>query len=139
MVDQMDDPSGARSQNNQDLKKESAYEKLPRGLSEEDLKNPGVQKLILSDLDSFEEENKILKKFQDKFHQLDKVNAVLEEKLKKTQRSEIFYSFCIAFGGVLIGFSKSIWDKDKSLAILSLVFGGVLFIGGLVFKNFFKI
>ncbi len=119
-------------------KRNGAYQKLRRDLSEEELKSPGTQKLLLSDLDRLEDEVNNLKSFQDKYHAKDKEKAVLEEKLIISLSKEILYSVAISLGATLIGLSNSIWSSANNNGQIILACGIVLIIGGLTSKFFWK-
>lgn len=115
-------------------KRTGAYQKLRRDLSEEELKSPGTQKMLLSDLDRLEEEVNDLKKFQENFHIRDKEKAILEEKLNSSLSKEILYSVAISLGATLIGLSASIWSTTNNYGEIILACGIVLVIGGLTSK-----
>ncbi|GLB47993.1 hypothetical protein [Neptunitalea lumnitzerae] len=119
-------------------RRKGAYQKLRRDLSEEELNSSGTQKMLLSDLDRLEEEVVNLRKFKDKFHEKDKNEAVLEEKLSSSLSKEILYSVAISLGATLIGLSNSIWAAENINGEIILACGIVLVIGGLISKFFWK-
>ena len=108
------------------------YSRLRRELSEEDLTNPAVQKLIISDIDKLEVRISDLEEFQVKFYETDKEKAVLEEKLKGHNSHEILYSFCLSAGSGLLGISSLFELGEKGW--IFLVIGGILIIGGILSK-----
>ncbi|MEQ8811006.1 MAG: hypothetical protein RIE59_18180 [Imperialibacter sp.] len=108
------------------------YSHLRRELSEEDLTNPAVQKLIISDIDKLEAKILDLEEFQNRFHEEDKNKAILEEKLKKHNSHDILYSFCLSAGSGLLGISSLFEVKDEGW--IFLVIGGLLIIGGILSK-----
>lgn len=57
---------------------------LNRQLTEDDLKSPGVRKLLLGQLDEYETCKNKLSETMEIFHIKDKETAVLSEKLKST-------------------------------------------------------
>lgn len=65
-------------------KSRSALSRLKRELSDEELKEPGVQKMLLDSLFRAEEDNARLMSLRDKYHEADKQNCVLNEKMKRT-------------------------------------------------------
>ncbi|WKZ76120.1 MAG: hypothetical protein QY303_04325 [Vicingaceae bacterium] len=108
------------------------YSRLRRELSEDDLANPAVQKLIISDIDKLEARISDLEDFQEKFYATDKDKAVLEEKLKGHNSHEILYSFCLSAGSGLLGISSLF--KIEEQGWIFLVIGGILIIGGILSK-----
>lgn len=108
------------------------YSRLRRELSEEDLTNPAVQKLIISDIDKLESRITDLEDFQEKFHKADKDKAVLEEKMKAHNSHDILYSFCLSAGSGLLGAASLFKIKEEGW--IFLVLGGILIIGGILSK-----
>ena len=108
------------------------YSKLRRELSNEDLSNPAVQKLLINEIDKLEFRVSELEIIEKQFHETDKSNAVLEEKIKTTNSLEILYSFCLSIGSGLLGLS-SLFEINKNGWIFILV-GGILIIGGILSK-----
>lgn len=119
-------------------KSADAYGNLVRGLTSEELAQTGTQKLILNDLSKAEAKIKELEPFREKYNSVLNEKCILEEKLSKTKRSEILYSFCITSGGLIIGLAKIFLEKDNTLAIIMLIIGAVLIIGGVLFKITYK-
>lgn len=111
-----------------------AYSNLAKGLTTEELAQSGTQKLILNDLEKSYARIKYLTPFQSKYFEELSKKLVLEEKLAKTKRSEILYSFCITGGGLIIGYSNTVVKLEKTAGIIGYVFGGLLIIGGILFK-----
>lgn len=108
------------------------YSKLRRELSDEDLTNPAVQKLLLSEIDKLEIRVSELEVIENKFHQVDKEKAVLEEQVKTHNAMDVLYSFCLAIGSGLLGLASLSEIKDKGW--IFLLSGGVLIIGGILSK-----
>jgi hypothetical protein len=108
------------------------YSKLRRELTDEDLSNPAVQKLLISEIDKLEIRVSDLGIIESKYYQSDKDKAVLEEKLKTINSLEVLYSFCLAIGSGLIGLA-SLFEIEKKGWIF-LVSGGILIIGGILSK-----
>ena len=117
-------------------KKPDAYGNLVRGLNAEELAQTGTQKLILNDLSKAESRISELEPYLEKYNSVYTEKCILDEKLSKTKKAEILYSFCISVGGIIIGLSKNFIAKDQTLGIFMIVIGGLLFIGGLIFKNY---
>ena len=119
-------------------KKKGAYQKLKRDLSEEELKSPGTQKLLLSDLDRLEDEVDDLKKFREDYYESDKKRAILNEKLTASISKEVLYTVAISLGATFIGLSNSIWSTENNNGHIILTGGIILIIGGLISKFFWK-
>lgn len=115
-----------------------AYGNLARGLTSEELAQSGTQKLILNDLSKAEAKVKELEPFREKYYQLLSDKMVLEEKLAKTKRSDILYSFCITSGGVIIGLGKIYYETSPGLCALMITIGAFLILGGILFKIAYK-
>ena len=108
------------------------YSKIRRELSDEDLGNTAVQKLILSEIDRLEIEITKLEIYQDKFHEADKQSAILNEKLKSNNSHEILYSFCLAVGSAIMGLSTLFPIREEGW--IFLVVGSLLLIGSILSK-----
>ncbi|MCV9930209.1 hypothetical protein OIU83_21300 [Flavobacterium sp. LS1R49] len=119
-------------------KSADAYGNLVRGLTSEELAQTGTQKLILNDLSKAEAKIKELEPFREKYQNVLNEKCILDEKLSKTKRAEILYSFCITSGGIIVGLAKIFLEKDNTLAIIMLIIGVVLIIGGVLFKITYK-
>jgi hypothetical protein len=119
-------------------KSTDAYGNLVRGLTSEELSQTGTQKLILNDLLKAETKIKELDPFRDKYYSVLVEKSVLEEKLAKTKRAEILYSFCITSGGIIIGLAKIFFEHDTGLSVVMIVIGALLILGGILFKTSYK-
>ncbi|SMD41942.1 hypothetical protein SAMN00777080_0478 [Aquiflexum balticum DSM 16537] len=108
------------------------YSKLRRELADEDLSNPAVQKLLISEIDKLEFRISELELIESNFHKTDKEKAVLEVKLKTHNSLEVLYSFCLAIGSGLIGLAP-LFEIEKKGWIF-LVAGGILIVGGILSK-----
>lgn len=143
-IEEIDKDDGALElTNNSNVIPLSAYTNLKRGISEEDLNTPAVQKILLSELDKLEsriDEKDILLnqksidflELKESYHLIDKEKAVLDEKFKTSTSQEVLYSFCIAAGSAIIGFSKVVWDQGYGA--LFIVVGLFLITGGIISK-----
>ena len=123
----------------------SPYSNIKREITEEDLKSPAVQRILLGEVDKLENRNLELENvlnnsiskysnLQDNFHEIDKQKSILEEKLKTHKSQEILYSFCLTSGSILIGLAKLVWEKDADLGALFIGIGVLLIIGGIISK-----
>lgn len=107
-------------------KGKQAFQYITRELSDDDLKNPAVGKLLLNEIDRLEIENDELGDYKEQFHEADKKVAVLQEKSKTHLVAEITSVGCIAIGGILIGHGMS----EPSNWIIGC--GALVFIIGIV-------
>jgi hypothetical protein len=114
-------------------KTRKALSRVKRELSEEDLATPGVQKMLIEELERAEEENNELKAFRDKFYVADKDLAVSKQKLKGWSSMEIISTACIAIGAAALVYVPEAWKTQPS-GWIALVFGAVLTIVGIVAK-----
>lgn len=108
------------------------YSNIRREITEDDLKSPAVQRILLSEVDKLQSQVSDLEIIQSKFHLADKKSAILEEKLKSTNSHEILYSVTITIGSVIIGLSPTIWDKKYGW--IAIAIGSFLIVGGIISK-----
>ena len=108
-----------------------ALRELRRELTDEELANPGVQKLILDALEHADVECEELQPYRERFHAADKRAAVLEEKLKKETGYEILFNVGIGVGGAIVGVTPYFWQYGLA-GILSLAIGIILIVGSIV-------
>ena len=80
---------------------------LNRQLTEDDLKSPGVRKLLLGQLDEYETCKNKLSETIENFHIKDKETAVLAEKLKSYVSFDWIYTSLLSVGSILIGYYAS--------------------------------
>ena len=97
-------------------KSSPAFRNVARELSDEDLTNPAVVKLLLDDKDRLESENADLKEYQSKYHEADKERAVLEKDLNATKKmkisKEIIEVSSLTAGAVMIGIAPALWEHQ---------------------------
>ena len=110
---------------------------LRRQLTESELANSGVQKLLLDQLDRADSDCERLTGYVERFHAADKQAAILEEKLKTQTAFDIMVGAGIAIGSAIIGLAPSFWDKSARGPI-SLTIGVFLVAGALVARLFRK-
>lgn len=84
---------------------------MKRELSDEDLNSPGTQRLILNELDKYEECSKLLEEYKTKYYKSETSRAVLEERANTSDSFEILYSASLSFGAMLVGLTPSLIDK----------------------------
>lgn len=126
-----DTGSGKEQQADSQVIPADPYGNVTRELSEEELKSPAVQKLLINEHDRMLNEINRLKQFSDKYHEKDKESAVLLEKQKISKASEVLYTFCEVGGSLLAGISSIYWDNHGWIILLT----GILFVaGGIIYK-----
>lgn len=112
--EQEEDPDGISS------KGRKALRSIGRDLEPDDLKSPGVQKMLLDTIDRLEEEKWELRQSKEDFHTADTNLKVMDEKLKQRTFVEIMYSVCLMLSGVLISLSfRKELDEVTSYFLLS--------------------
>lgn len=119
-------------------KSPDAYGNLVRGLTPDELSQTGTQKLILNDLSKAEAKVAELEPFRERYYSVFTEKCILDEKLSKTKRAEILYSFCITSGGLIIGLAKIFLETNNKLSVIMITIGALLIIGGILFKTTFK-
>lgn len=72
-----------------------------------------------------------LSEFRDRFHEIDKENAVLKERIRVSTASEIIFGVCLTIGAMLIGLTPY-FCHTRLQAYLSLGIGGILIISGII-------
>ncbi len=102
-------------------------------LTDEDLKSPGVQKMLLDYLARAEMEISALKSFRDRFYNADKRNGVFEEKWKIHIASEVISTGMIAIGAAALVYGPTVWSIQPT-GILALILGGALTLIGIIAK-----
>ncbi|MBQ9202648.1 MAG: hypothetical protein IJ155_00225 [Prevotella sp.] len=121
------------------VKRGGALSNLKRELSEEELKTPGAIRMLLSKIDDYDNCQKDLQEYKDKFHQCDKKCAVLETAAKSSKAFDILYSFLLSFGSAIIGVAPSI-KVDDTQSYIPWILGiiGIIALGGGIFAKIFK-
>lgn len=118
-------------------KLKGAFSQISRELSESDLNAPGTQRLILNELDKYEECKVNLDFYREKYHELNTQCAVYKEKLNTHTMFEFICSTMFAVGPALMTLSPSIEDKNGHwyyLSTIILVLGIVILLAGVVSK-----
>jgi hypothetical protein len=108
-----------------------SFRDIRRQLTEDELTQPGVQKLLIEDFERAEAECETLRSFVEKFHDADKQIGVLQEKLKTEKALEIATGVGLAGGGSIVSLAPSIWAINTFAGIAAVVVG-VLFVGGAI-------
>lgn len=105
------------------MSKGSAWSRLSRELSDDDLNQPGTKKMILEKLDNLSDENESLKSYQAKFYDVDKKYAVLTEKYKAAQINVRLIDVFSMIGTLMLGLVPWLYDHNAGLLIILLDIG----------------
>ena len=111
--------------------KRQAFRDIRRQLQEQELSNPGVQKLLLEELETADARCEILDAFVERFHVADKRAAVLEEKLRTQTAFEILFGVGVGLGCAIMGLAPLFWDAT-SKGPITLVVGFLLVAGSTI-------
>ena len=125
--------NGAKPAQPQTAKVRKALSQVKRELSAEELTSPGVQKMLVEELERVEDENSEFRSFRDQFHKVDKDLAVLQGKQKIRIGAEIVSGACLAVGAAAVGYAPGVWGVQPT-GVIVLVFGAVLTILGIIAK-----
>lgn len=124
---------GAETDTNFGGYKNKAFSKLSRELSEDDLSNPSICRMLLSQIDTLEKEKEHLKTIEDNFHKIDKENGILMEKQKHSIATEILSQFCLTLAGGLLSISTLDFSNPVKINnAIFLIFGGILLLGSII-------
>lgn len=111
--------------------KRQAFRDIRRQLQDTELSNPGVQKLLLDELDQSEAECELLHAYVERFHEADKRAAVLEEKLRGNTAFDILFTVGVGLGCAIVGLSSLFWGQGPRGPIV-LVVGALLVLGAAI-------
>jgi hypothetical protein len=114
-------------------KSRHALDRVTRELSDEELNSPGARKLLLDRLSQEEDEISSLKSFRERFHEADKRNGVLEEKLKKDTAVEVISTGTVAVGAAALVYAPELWSHQPG-GWIALAFGAILTLVGIAAK-----
>lgn len=103
---------------------EGAFSGISRKITDKDLKNPTIARLLLDDRDRLLKEKVILESFRDNYYTADKRAAILEEKENARTKFEALYSFVLSVGGLFLGLAASI--SSLTFRIIDIILGIVL-------------
>lgn len=110
-----------------------AFDKIGRELSEKELGSPGVQRLLIQELERLQREVDHLSDYRDRFYEADKGRAVLEQRLKVSIASDVTFGVFLTIGAALATLAPAVWDK-RAVAWVLLGMGVVLVMGGIIAK-----
>ena len=112
-----------------------SFRDIRRQLTEDELKQTGVQKLVIEDFERSEIECETLRTYIERYHEKDKEVARLTEKLKTNLAVEILTSVGLAGGGSIVSLATLFWDpNDHTKGIAALGVGFLFLIGAGVAK-----
>jgi len=106
--------------------KMTSFTGIRRQLTDDELKSPAVQKLLLDMLEEASREREEYKTFVLSFHEADKRASVLTERLNADRSVEVFFGAGMGIGGVLSGFAPVFWSIRSSYGAMCLVVGASL-------------
>ena len=112
--------------------KRAALRDVRRQLTDEELKSPGVQKLLLDMLQEADDEREELRPYVDRFHDANKTAAVLREGLKTHTAIEVFFGVGVGLGGAIIGLSPFFWGMKPLYGGITVIVGLCLMIGSTI-------
>ncbi|TDY16940.1 hypothetical protein B0G81_8085 [Paraburkholderia sp. BL6665CI2N2] len=119
----------------------SAYQtplsSLTRALKDDDLASPGVQKMLVGEVDKLEREKLELAAFRDSFHGVNLNLAIANEKLKTRVAADTIFGGMLTLGALIAGYASSVWDKQPT-GWLCLIAGGAAIALGITAKMVMK-
>lgn len=131
-------PTKSPSSKPEELKKRpTAYDKLRKELSEDELSQTGVQKLLLYQIDDYSERVRELEKFKRRAYKAEKRLAVANSKIQDTSWVSILEALCLAFGGVLLGFSRESNEEKVTWDWAFLAIGGLLIVAAIFARVYY--
>lgn len=112
-------------------KRRKAFRQVKRELSNEDLENPAVQRMLLDEIERLESENEELNSYRNRFHEADKKSAIFEEKNKTVIARDILFGICLTIGAAIIGFAPSL-SEIKYAVTIAIGTGALLILAGVI-------
>ncbi|KWA42179.1 hypothetical protein WL27_01870 [Burkholderia multivorans] len=106
-----------------------ALSSLKREISDDELASPGVQKMILAELDKLEDDKAELSGFRDRFHETNLALAVAREQLKVRVAADTVFAGALTIGALIAGYATSVLDKPITAAACSISGGAMIAIG----------
>ncbi len=123
--------AGARGVSGVPKKGQRALAGVSRELSDEELGEPGTQKMLVAANDRLEEEVADLREFRDRYHDADKKVARLEERIEERSRrrlsQELLQGAGLTLGALLIGYVPNL-EEGHRMMVFGL--GALLVIAG---------
>lgn len=108
-----------------------AFRDIRRQLTEKDLSNPGVQKLILDELERADADCEELRGYVERYHEADKRAAILQERARAVTAIEIMFAVGVGIGSAIVGLAPLFWTHQPQ-GWICLAVGGILIVGSSV-------
>lgn len=119
--------------------KDKLYSKIPKELTEEDLTNPGVVRLILAENENLLSENIDLKGVRNKYYKEQRELGKAEERANKNLAFDCFCDFIMALGGIFGGLCTTDFSQGLKLGSgLMLILAAICIVGGQLMKRVTK-
>lgn len=99
---------------------------LSRELNDADLANPGVQKMLLAELERMDNECASLRGYIERFYEADKDRGILKERLKTVTSIEVIFGTGMVIGGAILSISFSFPEAMKPYTTISFILGGLI-------------
>ena len=115
------------------LRAHPAFRRISREITDDELSSPAARKFLLAEVDRLDEENRLLRSYQERFHEVDKRAALLENKIKKSVFGEFVSASGLAVGAAALGYAPAVWSSPPS-GWVALAFGSILVVLGVVAK-----
>jgi VIT1/CCC1 family predicted Fe2+/Mn2+ transporter len=114
----------------------AAFRDIRRQLTEEELRQTGVQKVLIEDFERAEIECEALKVYVERYHEKNVEVARLTEKLRSNVAMEIITGVGLAGGGAIISLSSLFFadPKDSTKGVVAIGVGFLFLIGSTVAK-----
>ena len=112
--------------------KSGAFSKLSRELSDKDLKNPAVGRMLLDERDRLLQEKAVLESYKENYYKADKRADVCEAINSGATKNQMLYTISQTLGGAIFGVAFVFQDKIFWL----LVFIGIILSGGSILISF---
>jgi hypothetical protein len=109
------------------------FKNITHALTDDDLKNPAVVRLILDRMYTSETQRDEFKQYVGLYHASDKSAGILAEKLKTSVTNEILFGLCLTLGGAAFGLAQYFWAKadGKSAGDICVAVAVILIVGGI--------
>lgn len=119
--------------------KDKLYSKIPKELTEEDLTNPGVVRLILAQNEDLLSDNIDLKGIRDKYYKEQRELGKVEEQANRNRLFDCFFDFIMALGGIFGGLCTNDFSQEFKVGnSLMLILAAICIVGGQLIKRLAK-
>lgn len=109
-----------------------SFDGMRRQLTDDELKNPAINKLLLDMLDEAETSRDEYKSYVDAYHAADKRAEVLLEKLNTNRAIDVFFGVGVGLGGTILGLSPFFMGIGIIYGVICPIIGILLIIGSYV-------